>query len=168
MSFDRSPPGTEVQPTPPKGVSLHLGGLAEGTPVLTARGLVPVERLQAGTRLVTRERGMQPLAFVTQRLLAMGEVIRLKPQALGGGAGDADLILAPSQRVLLRDWRAKAMFGHGKALVAAQKLVDGEWIARKPARNLRLYSLHFEAELIVYAGEVELCSAAPVTAFLSS
>lgn len=168
MSVERKPTEADPPKSGRPGVALHLGGLAEGTQILTAKGLVAVDDIQAGDRLVTRERGMQRVAFVTQRLLPSGEVMRIKPQALGGSAGDPDVILAPSQRVLLRDWRAKAMFGRSIALIQARKLADGELIARRPARNLRLYSLHFDRELIIYAGGIEVGSATPVTAFLKS
>ncbi len=168
MSAQHPPSKAEQPNTGRPGVSLHLGGLAEGTQILTAKGLVAVDDIQAGDRLVTRERGMQRVAFVTQRLLPSGEVLRIKPHALGGSAKDAPLIVAPSQRVLLRDWRAKAMFGRSIALVQARKLADGELIARRPARNLRLYSIHFDAELVIYAGGIEVGSATPVTAFLKS
>lgn len=168
MSYDRTPPQPEPGIAPAPRVALHLGGLAAGTPILAASGLVPVDRLLAGDRIVTRTRGMQRLAFVTQRLVLRGTVIRIRPEGFGGLPTDPALLVAPSQRLVLRDWRAKALFGHDRARVAASKLVDGEWVARQAAEDLRLYSLHFDAELSLYAGGIEISSAAPVTAFLNS
>ncbi len=168
MSAEHPKPASDPPAEGTPGVSLHLGGLAEGTQILTAKGLVAVDDIQAGDRLVTRDRGMQRVAFVTQRLMPSGEVMRIKPSALGGSADDPDVITATSQRVLLRDWRAKAMYGRSLALVQARKLADGELIKRVPARSLRLYSLHFDREMVMYAGGIEVGSATPVTAFLKS
>ena len=166
MSEDRSKP----EATPDKrrlgGSALHLGGLVEGTEVLTARGLVKVEDIAAGMRLVTRERGLQRVAFATQRLLPHAEVVRITPEALGASSEGSPIFVAPSQRVLLKDWRAKAMFGRARALVSVRKLIDGELIKRLDMRNARLFSLHFEASLILYAGEIELGSADPIAGFL--
>lgn len=168
MPVEHPSPNANQPKTEQSGMSLHLGGLAEGTQILTAKGLMDVDDIKAGDRVVTRERGMQRVAFVTQRLLSSGKVLVIKPQALGGSAKDAPVIVAPSQRVLLRDWRARAMFGRTVAIVPARKLVDGELITRRPARNLRLVSIHFDAELVIYAGGIEVSSATPVTAFLKS
>lgn len=142
---------------------LHMGGLAEGTPILTAKGMVKIEDIVAGDRIVTRDKGMQPVSLITQRALPRGDVLRVSPAALGRSADGPDIIVAPTQRLILRDWRAKAMFDRPVALVSARKLIDGEYVRRVPALNLRLFSLHFDALRIVYSGDIELGTATPVT-----
>ncbi len=166
MPKDKSIPETSPEGRRSSGSALHLGGLVEGTEILTARGLVKVENVAAGMRLVTRERGLQRVAFATQRMLPHSDVVRIAPEALGASAEGAAVFVAPSQRVLLKDWRAKAMFGRARALVSVRKLIDGELIKREDRRNVRLFSLHFDASLIIYAGEIELGSADPISGFL--
>lgn len=166
MSEDTSKPEASPDRRRSSGSALHLGGLVEGTEVLTARGLIKVEDIAAGMRLVTRDRGLRPVAFATQRLLAHGEVVRIAPKALGAPAEGSAIFVAPSQRVLLKDWRAKAMFGRARALVSVRKLIDGELIKREDMRDARLFSLHFDASVIIYAGEIELGSADPIVGFL--
>jgi len=161
MSFDAA------QPSAPKDeVRLHLGGLSEGTRVLSSKGLVRVEKLRTGDRLVTRDLGMQTLRLVTERLVPQGEIVRIDPTAFEHAEAQKPLAVAPTQRILVRDWRAKAMFQKTRALVAARRLVDGELICIEAVGEHRMYSLHFDHLRIMYAGGFECGSATPVSRML--
>ncbi len=143
--------------------SLHLGGMAEGTSILTAKGLVNVEDLSAGDRILTRDKGAQQVSLITQRFMGLGEVLHVSPAAVGHPDDGTEIVVVPSQRLVLRDWRAKAMFDRSIALVSAKRLIDGEYVRRRPAQNLRIFSLHFDALRIIYSGDIELGTATPVT-----
>ena len=45
-----------------------------------------------------------------------------------GGRPDRDVWLPAAQRVLIRDWRAKALYGQAQACVPAGQLADGEYV----------------------------------------
>ena len=138
-------------------------GMAQGTLVLTAEGLIPVDYLTAGDRIITRD-GVRVLAHISVHVLA-GEVVRVSASSQGHARPEEDVILGCDQAVLIRDWRAKALYGAAQALVPVSRMVDGEMVRREKAVGLRMYMLGFAAPQVVYAGGLEVgCDAVTVTA----
>jgi hypothetical protein len=138
------------------------GGMAMGTVVMTAAGALPVEYLSPGDRVITRA-GLRRVVdvVVTQ---GMTDVVRIAASALGHGRPADDVTLAANQTVLIRDWRAKAMFGAAQAQVAVARLVDGTLVRRDRA-EMRMFALVLDTPAIVQAGGMELaCDGATVTA----
>jgi hypothetical protein len=139
-------------------------GIVAGTPVLTLDGEMPVQFLSPGDRIITRN-GARVLAGVEVTLLQGAEMVRIRASALGHDRPETDLFVAPSQPILIRDWRAKALYGQAAALVEAQRLADGEYIRKEAVAEVRLYTLHFAQAEVVYAGGLELaCDPATVAA----
>lgn len=138
-----------------------LAGFALGTRVMTADGEIPVEFLTAGDRIITRE-GMRVLRALTCTEASNITMIRVSSDSLGSGRPGEDVLLAPGQRVLLRDWRAKALFGQVQALVPIARLVDGQYISRCEVPAARLFALHFDTPQVIYAEGLEL-AATPLT-----
>lgn len=135
-------------------------GIGAGTPVMTLRGAVAVEHLLPGDRIITRDRGLCELRENRMRAAA-GPLVRIAPGALGADRPDAVLWVPRTQPVLVRDWRAQARFGKPQAIVPAWRLVDGGDIAlAMPDAPLTLHTLVLDAAHVLYAGGVELLSAA--------
>jgi hypothetical protein len=130
-------------------------GLAAGTPVLTLAGAIPVEHLMPGDRIITRD-GARSLRGLHARVVAAARMIRISASALGVDQPEDDMLVAPETQILIRDWRAKALRGCDQALVAASRLVDGEYIRFEQVAALRLFALEFDAPAVIYAGGVEL------------
>ena len=129
-------------------------GIAAGTVVATADGYLPVDFLSPGDRVVTRH-GMRVIrAIQVQRFT--GPAVRIGASALGHDRPEQDLTLPCDTLVLLRDWRAQAIYGQDQALVPVERLVDGEFVVPENVIGLRLYELLFDAPQIVYAEGVEL------------
>lgn len=129
-------------------------GIAGGTVVATLDGYLPVEFLSPGDRVVTRE-GMRVVREVrTQRFT--GSAVRIGASALGHDRPEQDLTLPSDTLVLVRDWRAQAIFGHDQALVPVERLIDGEYIAPANVTGMRLYELRFDTPQIVFAEGVEI------------
>lgn len=126
-------------------------GICAGTTVLTLDGLIPVEHLMDGDRVITRDMGAATLIKI-----ACTHHARMMYRVAQDGA--APLLLPEGQRVLIRDWRAKAMFGHAEALVPIEKLVDGELVRRVGLQRQTLYQLGFNRPHIIYAGGVEIAA----------
>ena len=138
-------------------------GMAQGTLVLTAEGLIPVDYLTAGDRIITRD-GVRVLAHISVHVL-VGEVVRVSASSQGHARPEEDVILGCDQAVLIRDWRAKALYGAAQAMVPVSRMVDGEMVRREKAAGLRIYTLGFAAPQVVYAGGLEVgCDAVTVTA----
>ncbi|KAA0920829.1 hypothetical protein FLO80_01235 [Aquicoccus porphyridii] len=135
-------------------------GFPIGSTILTLDGALPVEHLSPGDRIITRNRGMVLLHGLKARR-ARVETVQIAAGSLGQGVPAADILIPADQRVLLRDWRAEALFGREQALVAARDLVDGEFIRRGPVRDLRLFDLIFDAPHILYVDGLELSCEPP-------
>lgn len=132
-------------------------GIAPDTPVMTLRGAVPVQSLMPGDRLVTRS-GARVLRAVTCRQATVA-LVRFPAGTLGHDRPEDALLLAPGQGVLIRDWRAMALFGRPQAVVPAARLADGVTVRRLPAAPARLFSLHLDGAQVVQAGGLDLAFA---------
>ena len=137
--------------------------LVAGTSVLTLDGALPVEMLSPGDRVITRDSGMAVLrevSVIKRTVRAVG----IRAGTLGNTRPDRDAVLPASQEVLIRDWRAKALFGRSQALVAAARLIDGEFVRDLGQITLTLAVLRFDAPHILYADGLEVAAPEPVGA----
>ncbi|MBV2361374.1 Hint domain-containing protein [Thalassococcus sp. CAU 1522] len=139
-----------------------LNALVAGTVVLTLDGALPVEYLNPGDRVITRDSGMAVLRAVRRMRLRV-PAVSIGADTLGNARPDADVVLPANQEVLVRDWRAQALFGAERALVPAARLVDGEYIRHLGPVDLDLVALVFDAPHILYADGLEVAAAAPET-----
>lgn len=141
-----------------------LQGIIAGTKVLTLEGEMPVQFLSPGDRIITRS-GAKKLQAIEVAVVTNAGMVHVSASALGHERPEEDTFVAPSQQILVRDWRAKALYGKEVALVEAQRLADGEYIRKETVAEVRIFTLRFEREEVVYAGGLELaCAPLPVTA----
>lgn len=149
-------------------IATGLAGVAAGTRIMTMDGEIPVEFLEAGDRIITRDAGVCTLRALTVHPACDIEMIRVAADSFGTGRPGEDVLLAPGQCVLLRDWRAKALYGQAQAMVPVSRLVDGQYVSRVTLPTARLFTLEFDARHVIYAEGLELasgvCVPAPVTA----
>lgn len=130
-------------------------GIASGTVLATLDGLMPVDFLEPGDRVVTRA-GMRVIREVRVHRYS-GPAVTITASALGHDRPEHDLTLPAAIPILIRDWRAGAIFGQDQAMVPAERLVDGEYISAGRVAGLRLYDLRFDEAEVIYAEGVELC-----------
>jgi len=132
-----------------------------GTTVFALDGSLPAEALFPGDRIITRDGGARTLrAVLCHRLPEGAPLIQITRDALGGKP-DQTLLLPPDQPILIRDWRARALFGARTALVPVRRLVDGQMIRAVRSTGLSLLALQFDRPHVIYAGGLELLSADP-------
>ena len=134
-----------------------------GTPVLTLDGEMPVEFLQPGDRILTRA-GARRLKQIEVTVVRNARVIKISHGTLGVDCPTEDLTVSAAQEILVRDWRAKAMFGASQAMIPAARLADGEYIRAETLAEARFFSLSFEDDAVIYAGGLELACPALVRA----
>jgi hypothetical protein len=134
----------------------HTGFVA-GTILLTLDGEVPVEQLVPGMQMITRNSGFAELENVDIQEVTTRPVC-IDSGVTGDNYPDRDLVLGPDQPVLVRDWRARAMFGAEQALVPVNALVDGEFIDFAPLQTLTLFNPVFDCRHILYVEGLELAS----------
>lgn len=131
-----------------------LSGVALGTGIVALDGVLPVEFISTGDRVITRS-GARVVRAITAMPL-VSKLVRVAPGALGYDRPDAALVLGAGTKVMVRDWRAMAMFGKPQALVEATRLIDGQFITRIEGGRCRLYALHFDEPEVIYADGVEI------------
>lgn len=130
-------------------------GMVSGTMVRTLEGVLPVDYLTPGDRIVTRA-GARRLTSVSVVHRKQIDLVRVRASTMGHDRPDEDLLLAPGQPVLIRDWRAQALYGVPVAAIPASRLVDGEFVSVEVHRDVRLFTLRFDEDEVVYAEGLEL------------
>lgn len=102
-----------------------------GTCIATITGLKPVETLEIGDRVLTRDRGFQPIRWLGQRQVMCPELptkrnalpVLIRAGALGPGKPERDIIVSPRHRLLTTDKALVATLGETEALVEASALI---------------------------------------------
>lgn len=140
-----------------------LQAILAGTPVLTLDGELPVEFLQPGDRVLTRA-GMRRLKQVEVCVVTNARVVNISQGTLGVDRPASDVTVSAAQEVLIRDWRAMAMFGTSTAMIPAARLADGEYIRTHTLSEARFFTLAFDEDAVIYAGGLELSCTARVAA----
>lgn len=130
-------------------------GLLADSIILTLSGETRVADLQPGDRIITRDSGTAVLRGIRQTRVA-GRAVRVKAGSLGHTRPDRDVTLPAGQTVLIRDWRAQAMFGAARAMVPAYRLADGEFVTLKDDAKMTLYQLEFDTPHVLYVDGLEL------------
>ncbi len=143
--------------THPDAVLAHLSlqAVLAGTPVLTLDGELPVEYLQPGDRILTRA-GARRLRQIEVSVVQNARVIHIGHATLGVDRPAEEVTVSAAQQILIRDWRARAMFGTSQAMIAAARLADGEYIRAETLAVARLFTLSFDEDTVIYAGGLEL------------
>lgn len=136
-------------------------GIVAGTSVLTLEGEMPVEFLSPGDRVITRDSGMAVLHDVRVRRVTV-KAVAVAAGSLGHTRPDEDITLPAAQKVLVRDWRAEALFGAKQALVPVARLADGQYVRELGEQELTLCELVFDSAHVIYAGGLELDAPAVV------
>ena len=104
---------------------------ASGTLIKTENGMVRVEDLSVGDKVLTYDNGFQPIRWIGSRSLSHAQLQtspRLKPiliraDALGAGYPSQDLVVSPQHRILVSSAIAKRMFDCKDILLPAKKLL---------------------------------------------
>jgi hypothetical protein len=132
-----------------------------GTRIRTPFGLIPVEMLQAGDLVTTRDDGPQPVRWAGSRTVAAeGDMAPVRIQA-GTFGQHRDLTVSPQHRVLVRDSMAELLFGEGEVLVAAKDLINDGTVTRQPGGQVTYVHLMFDRHQVVWSEGLETESFLP-------
>lgn len=132
-----------------------------GTPILTDAGERPVESLQVGDMVMTKDEGLQPLRWIgRRRVTATGShaPIRIAPDTFGE---HGELLVSPLHRILIRDAWAELLFAEEEVLVAARDLVNGHSIAPLEGGEVEYVHLLFDRHQVVFSAGLETESFLP-------
>lgn len=133
-------------------------GLLGPSLIMTLDGERPVDGLCPGTRIITRDSGTAVLRSIRRRRI-VARSVHVRAGSLGHNRPEDDAILAAGQPVLVRDWRAQALFGAPQALVPAERLADGEFVTLRDPAPMVVHDLAFDTPHVLYVDGLELASA---------
>ena len=148
-------------------VGMTISSLAcfvSGTMIETDAGLKPVEDIQPGDLVLTKDSGFKPVMWSgsrTVRLATEAEPakrypVRVRAGALGKGAPAVDLYISQQHRVLVKSKIALRMFGAEEVLLPAIKLVGLEGIDLvSDCEEVTYVHFLFDQHEIVYSNGAE-------------
>ncbi len=157
--IDEPPPITRHTETP-SGVICF----ARGTLIVTPDGPRPVETLEEGHRVLTRDNGPRPILWRGSRRMSGARLhamphlrpVRIRTGALGQDRPEGDLLVSPEHRVLVRGRAAEILFRTPEVLVAARDLINDSSILTDHAlRDVTYVHLMLEQHQIVWANGLE-------------
>ena len=127
-----------------------------GTLIETVKGPVPVEALEVGMKVRTRDHGGQIIRWIgrSSRIAAGADApVRIAAGALGD---HAEIEVSPAHRVLLNSSTAAMLFGQAEVLVPAHQLVNDSTIRRRAdGRAVVYYHLLFDRHEIIRGNGLE-------------
>jgi hypothetical protein len=129
-----------------------------GTLILTATGERPVETLEAGDLVVTRDNGLQPLRWVGQKEIAAvaNMQIDFRPicipaHSFGAGKPAQDLYVSPRHRIMVANYNCILLFGTPEVLTAAKHLTSSSAFLSDRTSGFDYFHLLFDQHQIVYS-----------------
>lgn len=138
-------------------------GLMASSIILTLDGEMRVADIQPGQRVITRDSGTAQVTSVRRHQI-MDRAVRIRAGSLGDTRPDRDVTLPAGQGVLVRDWRAQALFGAAQAMVPASRLIDGEFITDLGLTSMTIYEIEFDRPHILYVDGLEVAGHMAATA----
>jgi hypothetical protein len=125
---------------------------ARGTMITLADGRQsPIEALQPGDRVLTRDHGPQPVRWLgkaTLRAIGAFAPIIITAGTLGNAG---DLIVSPHHRIFLYQRQRKAGLNTSELLVQAKHLVDDDRVFQREGGFVDYFSIVFDHHEIIYA-----------------
>ncbi|MBL4628112.1 MAG: Hint domain-containing protein [Roseicyclus sp.] len=146
-----------VQPTPTPG---SIPCLVAGTNIQTADGVMRVEDLQSGTKILTMDGTCKPLLKSMSKSVSARDMernpklypVRICAGALGQGLPTRDLLVSRQHRMLVASPIVKRMFDTTHVLVAAIKLVGLPGIFVDTSHpSVQYFHLLFDRHEVIYA-----------------
>lgn len=120
-----------------------------GTLILTDRGNRPVERLECGDLVHTRDHGLQAIRWIGSRTVpgrSKHAPIRFAAEAFGNPRA---LLVSPQHRMLITGWQAQLYFGEDEVLVPAKHLINGDTVHTAPVDRVTYHHLLFDRHELI-------------------
>ena len=125
------------------------------TMIATPMGEIPVETLQVGDKVFTRDNGVQIVRWIGSRELRASEMtpkfqpVLIRAGALGNGMPERDLLISPNHRILITNSIAELLFDEREVLVAAKHLTHLEGIDRVQTDHVTYVHVLFDRHEVI-------------------
>ena len=128
-----------------------------GCLIMALEGEVPVEDLEVGDMVMTRDHGYQPIRWVGRRDLGAEELaanpafapVCIPQGAFGADMPERDLVVSPQHRILMHGAKAEILFGEHEVLIAATHLVGFQGVHRTQPKTVSYIHILFDEHEIV-------------------
>lgn len=145
-----------------EGIEHVIPCFTPGIMIATVDGLRPVEELQAGDSIFTKDHGVQEIRWVGHKTVpqeALEEApflapIHIEKGALGNALPDKDMYLSPNHRVLVSAPDLELMFGQSEVLVAAKHLTNLQGVSQVKPHSVTYIHIMFDRHEIVWSDGV--------------
>lgn len=125
--------------------------------IATISGERPVQTLLEGDRVITRDNGLQDIAWIGQKSLDQATLaanphlqpILIKAGSLGHNQPERDLMVSPNHRMLIANDANALLFDERETLVAAKHLVGKPGVERATVGTVTYYHILFEHHEVV-------------------
>jgi hypothetical protein len=145
--------GVPVDPQALNFDTTNVMCFCRGTRIATARGQIPVEHLELGDRVITRDRGYQRIRWIG--CTSREAQAHIAPIIIRAGVmqNDRDLRVSPNHRLLVKGPMVDFFVGHFEVLVAAKHLVDDVRVLRAASGLVEYFHILFDQhELVLSEG----------------
>jgi hypothetical protein len=147
--------GTPVDPDELTFDNTNVPCFVAGTQIATIGGLVSVENLQVGDKVITRDNGIQEIRWIGSRQVDGVDnmaPVKIDPGALNGN--ESAVWLSPNHRVLLNGANLDMLFATSEALVAVKHLVSREGIRTVTCKKVHYYHLLFDNHEVILSNGI--------------
>ena len=123
-----------------------------GVHILTEHGSRPIETLQVGDLIVTRDNGLQPIRWLgARRVAGLGRFapVHIAQHVMPGAT--CPLLVSPQHRIVFSGYRAELLFGASEVLVSAKHLIDGVDVRQIEQTHVTYIHLMLDAHEVVFA-----------------
>lgn len=125
--------------------------------IATMSGERPVQTLMEGDRVITRDNGLQEIAWIGKKELDQSvltenphlQPILIKAGSLGHNQPERDLMVSPNHRMLIANDANALLFDERETLVAAKHLVGKPGVMRAAVASVSYYHILFEHHEVV-------------------
>jgi hypothetical protein len=101
-----------------------------GAMITTQRGELPIEMLEVGDRVITRDNGIQPVRWVGKSQMFLQDFqaephllpVLIRQGSLGKDLPERDMMVSPNHRILVANERTSLRFSEREVLVSAKHL----------------------------------------------
>lgn len=148
-----------------------------GALIACPSGPRPVESLEPGDLVITKDHGLQAIRWVGAKKLTGARLqaypnlapIRIRAGALGRGLPERDMWVSPQHRMMLTSGAAQLMFASREVLIPAKALVNGTSITTDRSITGTTYvHMLFDRHEIVFANGAETESFHPGSMSMSA
>ncbi len=123
-----------------------------GTLILTETGERPIESIEVGDRIITRDNGLQRVRWIGKRTVpGIGKFAPIIIDDERYVGANRQLRVSPQHRMLIQSYQADLLFGESEVLVAAKHMLGSDGVRREECAAVTYVHMLFDRHEVIYA-----------------